>query len=209
MALLDGVRWYLIAVLICISLIVMVSIFSCVFWSCNVFSEEMSFWILCPFFDCFFFLFVCFLIMSCLSCLCILDINPLSVASFANILFHSVGCLRFVYGFLCCGRTFKFNKVPFVYFCFYFHHSRRWIWENIAAVYILVFCLRVLAVILCFYCLFLPIKYHFISEVSMVCRKLFRGPWGPLEDLFICKSQQKKFTCKLYMNLAFYFLPSL
>ena len=28
-----------------------------------------------------------------MSCLCILEINPLSVASFANILSHSVGCL--------------------------------------------------------------------------------------------------------------------
>ena len=28
-----------------------------------------------------------------MSCLCILDINPLSVVSFANIFSHSVGCL--------------------------------------------------------------------------------------------------------------------
>ena len=34
-----------------------------------------------------------FLLLSCMSCLCILDINPLSVASFANIFSHSVGCL--------------------------------------------------------------------------------------------------------------------
>ena len=34
-----------------------------------------------------------FLILSCMSCLYILEINPLSVASFANIFFHSVGCL--------------------------------------------------------------------------------------------------------------------
>ena len=31
--------------------------------------------------------------LSCLSCLYILDINPLSVASFANTFSHSVGCL--------------------------------------------------------------------------------------------------------------------
>ena len=34
-----------------------------------------------------------FLTLSCMSCLYILDINPLSVISFANIFSHSVGCL--------------------------------------------------------------------------------------------------------------------
>ena len=34
-----------------------------------------------------------FLILSCTSCLYILEINPLSVTSFANIFSHSVGCL--------------------------------------------------------------------------------------------------------------------
>ena len=34
-----------------------------------------------------------FLIPSCMSCLYILEIIPLSVASFANIFSHSVGCL--------------------------------------------------------------------------------------------------------------------
>ena len=34
-----------------------------------------------------------FLILSYMSCLYILEINPLSVASFANIFFHSEGCL--------------------------------------------------------------------------------------------------------------------
>ena len=32
-----------------------------------------------------------FLILSCMSCLYILEINPLSVALFANIFFHSIG----------------------------------------------------------------------------------------------------------------------
>ena len=34
-----------------------------------------------------------FLILSCMSCLYILDINPLSAISFANIFSHSVSCL--------------------------------------------------------------------------------------------------------------------
>ena len=37
-------------------------------------------------------------VLSYTSCLCISEINPLSVASFANIFSHSKGCL----GFLCC-----------------------------------------------------------------------------------------------------------
>ena len=34
-----------------------------------------------------------FLILSCMSCLYVLEINPLSVASFVNIFSHSEGCL--------------------------------------------------------------------------------------------------------------------
>ena len=34
-----------------------------------------------------------FLLLSCMNCLYILDIKPLSVASFANIFSHSIGCL--------------------------------------------------------------------------------------------------------------------
>ena len=34
-----------------------------------------------------------FLLLSCMNCLYILEINPLSVASFANIFSHSEGCL--------------------------------------------------------------------------------------------------------------------
>ena len=48
------------------------------------------------------------LILSCMSCLYILEINPLSFASFANIFSHSLGCL-FVYCFLCCAKAFLFN----------------------------------------------------------------------------------------------------
>ena len=50
----------------------------------------MSIYVFHSFLDCV----VCFfLILSCMSCLYILEINPLSVASFANIFSHSEGCL--------------------------------------------------------------------------------------------------------------------
>ena len=74
-----------------------------------------------------FFFVVVFWILSYMSCSYILDINLLSVTSFANIFSHSVGCLLYghtslnaldlvcmlsffvVDGFLCCAKAFKFN----------------------------------------------------------------------------------------------------
>ena len=52
-----------------------------------------------------------FLILSCMSCLCILEINSLSVESFAIIFSHSEGSqsLHPTYSFLHCAKAFKFN----------------------------------------------------------------------------------------------------
>ena len=53
-----------------------------------------------------------FLVLSHMNCLYILEINPLSVVSFAIIIYHSEGCLVYsflVYIFLCCAKAFKFN----------------------------------------------------------------------------------------------------
>ena len=47
-----------------------------------------------------------------MSCFCISEINPLSVASFANIFSYSEGCLL-VCGFLCCAKGFKLHSVQF------------------------------------------------------------------------------------------------
>ena len=76
-----------------------------------------------------------FLALSCMSCLYILEINLLSVVSFAIIFSHSEGCLFTLLSFLCYTKAFKFNQVPLVYFCFYFHHSRRWVIEDLALIY--------------------------------------------------------------------------
>jgi len=53
------------------------------------------------------------LIVSCLIFYCFLPFWRLS--------FH------LAYSFLHCAKAFKFNWVPFVYFCFYFHYSGRWV----------------------------------------------------------------------------------
>ena len=47
-----------------------------------------------------------FLALSCMSCLYILEINPLSVVSFAIIFSHSGGLsFHLAYGFLCCAKA--------------------------------------------------------------------------------------------------------
>ena len=40
------------------------------------------------------------------------------------------------YSFLCCAEDFKFNQVPFVYFCFYFQYSGKWVIEDPAVIYV-------------------------------------------------------------------------
>ena len=66
-----------------------------------------------------------------------LEINTLSVVSFAITFSHSEGSFHLASRFLYCEKVFKFNQVPLVYFCFYFGFSRRWVIEDLALIYVI------------------------------------------------------------------------
>ena len=94
--------------------------------------------------------FFVFLILSCMSCLYILEINPLSVALFAIIFSHSKGCLfiLFIVSFA-VQKLLSLIRSHLFIFVFSLHYSQRWIKENLAVIYVKecsahVFLLRVL-----------------------------------------------------------------
>ena len=77
-----------------------------------------------------------FLALSCMSCLYILEINPLSVISFAIIFSHSKRCL-----FTLLIVSYAVQKLLslislLVYFCIHFRYSRRCVIEDLALIYV-------------------------------------------------------------------------
>ena len=78
-----------------------------------------------------------FLVLSCMNCLYILEINPLSVVSFAIIFSHSEGCLFTLFlVFFAVQKLLSLVRSHLFAFVFISITLRRWVIEHLALIYV-------------------------------------------------------------------------
>ena len=114
----------------------------------------------------------------------ILEINSLSVLSFAIIFSHSEGCLftLLVYSFLCCAKALKFKQMTFVYFVLISITLRKGVIEDLAVIYQRMFCL-------CFplrVFFFPPFRLFYSAIKKNTCESVLMG-WMKLSLLYKVK----------------------
>jgi len=110
----------------------MLGIFSCASWPPVCLLWRNIYLALLLISDCGFFFF--FLVLSFMNCLDILEVNPLSVASFANIFSHSEGGLLFMVSSVVQKLLSLIRSHLFIFFNF--HYSGKWAKKDLAVIYV-------------------------------------------------------------------------